>query len=148
MVPVALTLAGAHGDALFTPVLMPVRAEGLAALLALSTLSGFLMLRCATPNPFMLGPLFFSIAVTVAGWEFSAMPSVFSNAGQICIAVNRIVVMKSVADEFVGELAAIVDALHVGDPIEPDVVMGPTTTAAVLEKTQQHVDILERFVNL
>ena len=58
---------------------------------------------------------------------------------QICIAVNRIVVMKSVADEFVGELAAIVDALHVGDPIEPDVVMGPTTTAAVLEKTQQHV---------
>jgi succinate-semialdehyde dehydrogenase/glutarate-semialdehyde dehydrogenase len=63
----------------------------------------------------------------------------FSNAGQICIAVNRIVVMKSVADEFVGELAAIVDALHVGDPIEPDVVMGPTTTAAVLEKTQQHV---------
>lgn len=83
VVPVALTLSGAHGDALFTLVLMPVRAEGLAALLALSTLSGFLMLRCATPNPFMLGPLFFSIAVTVAGWEFSAMPSVFSNAGQM-----------------------------------------------------------------
>jgi membrane AbrB-like protein len=83
VVPVALTLSGAQGDALFTPVLMPVRAEGLVALLVLSTLSGFLMLRCATPNPFMLGPLFFSIAVTVAGWEFSAMPSAFSNAGQM-----------------------------------------------------------------
>ena len=83
VVPVALTVSGAHGDALFTPVVLPVRAEGLAALLALSTLSGFLMLRCATPNPFMLGPLFLSIAVTVAGWEFSAMPSLFSNAGQL-----------------------------------------------------------------
>jgi succinate-semialdehyde dehydrogenase / glutarate-semialdehyde dehydrogenase len=64
----------------------------------------------------------------------------FRNAGQLCNSVNRIFVVRSVADEFVTRFAAQAAKLAVGpglgDP-EPDV--GPLSTAAALERVERHV---------
>ncbi|MDQ3921259.1 MAG: aldehyde dehydrogenase family protein, partial [Actinomycetota bacterium] len=44
----------------------------------------------------------------------------FANAGQICTSVERIYVHESIANEFVQELVARAEALHVGGGIKPE----------------------------
>jgi acyl-CoA reductase-like NAD-dependent aldehyde dehydrogenase len=46
-------------------------------------------------------------------------------AGQSCIAVQRVIVHRSVAEEFVPKLVAAVGALKTGDPHDPEVEVGP-----------------------
>jgi succinate-semialdehyde dehydrogenase / glutarate-semialdehyde dehydrogenase len=64
----------------------------------------------------------------------------FRNAGQLCNSVNRIFVVRSVADEFVtrfsAEAAKLVVGPGLGDP-EPDV--GPLSSAAAVERVERHV---------
>lgn len=73
----------------------------------------------------------------------------FSNMGQICIAVNRVVVVDEVADAFVDALRAEVAGYVLGDPSDPAVGYGPCTTARVVEKARGHVaDALERGARL
>ncbi|CAN5622573.1 NAD-dependent succinate-semialdehyde dehydrogenase [soil metagenome] len=62
----------------------------------------------------------------------------FSNMGQICVAVNRILVEESVADEFVDALAAHVDRVETGDPLNPATAYGPVTTDAVRTTAHDH----------
>lgn len=64
----------------------------------------------------------------------------FSNAGQICIAVNRVIVHQSVADEFIAYLRDEVAGYELGDPSQDGVLYGPCTTDAVVDKTQAHLD--------
>ena len=64
----------------------------------------------------------------------------FRNAGQLCNSVNRIFVVRSVAGEFIDRFAAGAAKLVVGsglDQPEPDV--GPLTSAAALERVEEHV---------
>lgn len=63
----------------------------------------------------------------------------FSNAGQICIAVNRVLVADSVADEFVDAVAEQARAIRVGHGMDPWVTGGPTTTQAVIDTAQAHI---------
>lgn len=63
----------------------------------------------------------------------------FSNAGQICIAVNRILVADSIADEFVDAVAAESRAIRLGHGIDPGVTGGPTTTRAVIAVAEAHI---------
>lgn len=44
----------------------------------------------------------------------------FSHAGQSCISTQRVYVHADVADDFLGALVTKVDALVVGDPMDPD----------------------------
>nr|WP_244301080.1 aldehyde dehydrogenase family protein [Leucobacter insecticola] len=64
----------------------------------------------------------------------------FSNAGQICIAVNRIVVADSIADEFTDAVVAAARAITLGHGIEAGVTGGPVTTTAVIDKSRRHID--------
>lgn len=64
----------------------------------------------------------------------------FSNAGQICIAVNRILVDERVADAFTEAVAAEARAIRLGHGIEPGITGGPVTTPAVIEKSRRHID--------
>jgi len=62
----------------------------------------------------------------------------FRNAGQICIAINRVYVHTSVHTEFVDKLTKEVEALSVGPGIEdPDV--GPVTNAEIRDRCTEHV---------
>ncbi len=55
---------------------------------------------------------------------------VFSNAGQDCCARSRVLVQRTVFDEFLDLLDRAVAAWRVGDPTDPSVSMGPLITAA------------------
>ncbi|WP_199240935.1 aldehyde dehydrogenase family protein [Naasia lichenicola] len=63
----------------------------------------------------------------------------FSNAGQICIAVNRILVADSIADRFVEAVAEEARAIRVGHGIEAGITGGPTTTSAVIDVAEAHI---------
>ena len=64
----------------------------------------------------------------------------FRNAGQICIAVNRIYVHRRHYEEFLTLLATAVDKLRVGDGSQPDVDMGPLANEKSQSKAQTHID--------
>lgn len=63
----------------------------------------------------------------------------FRNAGQICIAVNRIYVLDAVYDDFVARLGSAVAKLRTGDGMDPATNVGPLTTRAGLETVDRHV---------
>ncbi len=54
----------------------------------------------------------------------------FGNSGQVCVAVERAIVHRDVADAFRDRLVAAAEALRVGDPREADTDLGPLATAA------------------
>ncbi len=67
------------------------------------------------------------------GLAAAATPGgVFANAGQDCCARSRLLVQRTVLDEFLDLLAEAVAAWRVGDPTDPAVRMGPLITAAHL----------------
>lgn len=55
----------------------------------------------------------------------AAPGAVFANAGQDCCARSRILVQRSVLDDFLVLLGAAVEAWRVGDPTDPTTQMGP-----------------------
>jgi len=55
----------------------------------------------------------------------------FTNSGQVCISVQRVVVHEKVFDEFVAALAASVAALKVGDPLDET-----TDVAALIDEDE------------
>jgi succinate-semialdehyde dehydrogenase/glutarate-semialdehyde dehydrogenase len=63
----------------------------------------------------------------------------FRNAGQICIAVNRIYVHRSKYEDFLSQLGEIVDKLAVGNGMSPDVDMGPTANEETQKKVLRHI---------
>lgn len=121
-----------------------------------STATGKAIMRAAADNltrvSLELGGQCPLIVLPDADLELTAKAAArraFSNMGQICIAVNRIVVLDTVADAFVDALRAEVASYVLGDPLEPGVGYGPCTTAAVVERARAHVeDALARGAKL
>lgn len=64
----------------------------------------------------------------------------FRNCGQICIAVNRIYVHRSVYDDFVSQMGAAADRLVLGNGLEmPEADLGAMASAEPLNKTRSHL---------
>ena len=59
----------------------------------------------------------------------SAPLAVFGNAGQDCCARSRILVERSAMDRFMQLLEKAIQALRVGDPLDPQTEMGPLISA-------------------
>jgi len=64
----------------------------------------------------------------------------FANAGQSCIAINRLYVERDVHDELVSMLAERAASLKVGRGAEDGVRVGPLIDQAGLDKVERHVD--------
>jgi succinate-semialdehyde dehydrogenase / glutarate-semialdehyde dehydrogenase len=65
----------------------------------------------------------------------------FRNAGQICIAINRIYAHERVYDEFVSKVSEATARLVVANGLEnPGADVGAVTNDEVLERTARHVD--------
>jgi acyl-CoA reductase-like NAD-dependent aldehyde dehydrogenase len=64
----------------------------------------------------------------------------FSNMGQICIAVNRILVADAVHDEFLEALAAETDRIKLGHGVDPGVAYGPVLHEGVRTRTRGHIE--------
>ncbi|WP_368680284.1 aldehyde dehydrogenase family protein (plasmid) [Rhodococcus opacus] len=74
----------------------------------------------------------------------TAVPTValaaFANSGQICIAGSRLLVDRSIHDEFVERLAAYASALKVGPGVDPDTEIGPLVSKRQLDKVVGFLD--------
>ncbi|WP_428377370.1 aldehyde dehydrogenase family protein [Lichenicoccus sp.] len=70
----------------------------------------------------------------------------FRNMGQICIAVNRIYVHRSLHQRFVQQLVHAAERLTIADGLErPSADLGPMTNADGIAKVERHVaDALDR----
>ena len=66
--------------------------------------------------------------------------AVFDNAGQDCCARSRILVERSAVDDFLSHLQGAVEAIRVGDPLDPATEMGPLISAAQRESVSAFVD--------
>jgi benzaldehyde dehydrogenase (NAD) len=72
----------------------------------------------------------------VAAAKFGA----FMHQGQICMATERIVVERPVADAFTKQLGERAAALTVGDPRDPETEIGPLVNRSALERVTALVD--------
>lgn len=64
----------------------------------------------------------------------------FSNMGQICIAVNRILVSKPIHARFVEALTAETSRIELGHGVEPGVLYGPVLNESVRTRVSRHID--------
>ncbi len=71
----------------------------------------------------------------------AALNGCYLNAGQVCIAVKRVIVADAVADEFSDKLTRLTNKLQVGDPLNPKTDIGPlidVKAATQVEKLVQN----------
>lgn len=76
----------------------------------------------------------------VAAAAASAPYAVFDNTGQDCCARSRILVQRSVYDEFIGRFETAVHGVAVRDPADEASEMGPLVTEAQRASVQRYVD--------
>jgi succinate-semialdehyde dehydrogenase/glutarate-semialdehyde dehydrogenase len=68
-----------------------------------------------------------------------AMASKYRNTGQTCVCANRILVQDGVYDAFAARLKAAVEAMKVGNGMEPGVSQGPLINADAVKKVEEHI---------
>jgi acyl-CoA reductase-like NAD-dependent aldehyde dehydrogenase len=76
-------------------------------------------------------------------WETAADKAAlhaFSHAGQSCISIQRVLVHEEVADAFTRRFVAGVEALRVGDPLDPQTDVGPLISPADRDRVKDWVD--------
>ena len=64
----------------------------------------------------------------------------FRNSGQSCIAANRIYVQRPLYDAFLNALVGKVQALNVGEGLEPRTHIGPLIDEEAVAKASEHVE--------
>ena len=64
----------------------------------------------------------------------------FFHQGQICMSTERAIVDKSLIDAFSSKLADRASGMKVGDPREPDTVIGPLVNKAAIERVTELVN--------
>ncbi|MCX5804491.1 MAG: aldehyde dehydrogenase family protein [Proteobacteria bacterium] len=68
----------------------------------------------------------------------------FLHQGQICMSTRRIIVEKPVAKEFTEKFVAKVSTYKVGNPKEPDTIIGPLINKSQLDQVKNSVDAAVR----
>lgn len=69
----------------------------------------------------------------------AATRACFSNAGQLCISIERIYVEKDIADDFIGKFGAAVRNMKLGTAYDFSVDMGSLISAGQLDTVADHV---------
>lgn len=74
----------------------------------------------------------------------AAVAARLHNAGQVCIGAKRFVVQRSVADAFIKAFVAGMKNTPMGDPMDPETVLGPLSSPEALEDLTGLVDTAVR----
>jgi len=64
----------------------------------------------------------------------------FTNCGQVCTSAERIIVVRSISDEFIRLFLQHARSLRLGDPSDREVDIGPLVSKKQLEKVRNQVD--------
>jgi len=62
------------------------------------------------------------------------------NNGQSCIAAKRFIVHRAIAERFLAGFSARMQALRMGDPLDPHTQLGPLATARLAEELEAQVE--------
>ncbi len=67
---------------------------------------------------------------------------VLARSGQVCVSATRVYVQKSIADEFIAKYTSRMKAAAagLGDPSNPDTVMGPLVNKAALDRVTKMIE--------
>lgn len=76
------------------------------------------------------------LEAAVAGAFFG----IYLNSGQVCQAGSRLLVSSKIKDQFVQQLAAMSQALKLGDPFDPATTMGPVINENQLAKIESYLE--------
>ncbi|HJQ76804.1 MAG TPA: aldehyde dehydrogenase family protein [Acidimicrobiia bacterium] len=75
----------------------------------------------------------------------AAVYGAYYNAGQVCVATERLIVLDEVHDEFVEAAMKASETVRLGDPFDDTTNMGPLNNEATAEKMDRHLaDAVER----
>lgn len=75
----------------------------------------------------------------LAGAVQAAVSGGFGYSGQSCISVQRVYVHRSVLQPFTGMLLSAVQNLHVGNPVNEDIQVGPLIRPSDAERVEQWI---------
>ena len=70
-----------------------------------------------------------------------AAMAVYGNTGQTCTAGTRLLVQRSIYEEFVSRLQDFTKTARVGNGMDPDVVIGPVVSQKQLDRVLGYIDI-------
>jgi 5-carboxymethyl-2-hydroxymuconic-semialdehyde dehydrogenase len=70
-----------------------------------------------------------------------ALLGIYTNNGQQCLAGSRILVQRSIADDFIARFVERAKKIRVGDPLDPKTEVGPLAFKAHYERVLSYVDI-------
>jgi (Z)-2-((N-methylformamido)methylene)-5-hydroxybutyrolactone dehydrogenase len=73
-----------------------------------------------------------------------AIAGIFAASGQTCIAGSRLLLQRSIHDQFVERLTQTAGAARIGDPMQPDTHVGPMATLQQYEKVLSYIDIAKQ----
>jgi betaine-aldehyde dehydrogenase len=73
------------------------------------------------------------VDVAAQGAAFAA----FLNMGQVCTSAERFYVFEKVADRFLDKFSSVAESLRLGDPMGPDIELGPMVSAAQRSKVER-----------
>jgi len=82
----------------------------------------------------ILGDADVDYAVDAAAW------GAFLHQGEICMSTERVIIEKSIAEEFTVKLKERAESLPMGDPTNPANAIGPLINQRAVDKVQAHVD--------
>jgi acyl-CoA reductase-like NAD-dependent aldehyde dehydrogenase len=71
----------------------------------------------------------------------AAIRSCFVNNGQTCSATTRLIVPRALLAEVEERAAALVNAMKVGDPLDPETTLGPVASAAQFRTVSKYIEI-------
>ncbi|MFX3624297.1 MAG: aldehyde dehydrogenase [Ectobacillus sp.] len=74
----------------------------------------------------------------------TSIQAAFLNSGQVCLAGSRILVQRSIFDEFVKRFTAAAQKLKVGDPQDPSTSMGPLVSEEHYKKVTSYLEIAKQ----
>ncbi len=73
-----------------------------------------------------------------------AISGIFAATGQTCIAGSRLLVQRSIHDDFVKRLVEVAKTAKIGDPMSMDTHVGPVTTPPQFQKVMDYLEIAKK----
>src|SRR5690606_22758037 len=71
----------------------------------------------------------------------AAVFMIFSNNGERCTAGSRILVQRGIYDKFVADFTARASRLSVGDPLDPNTIVGPMISRDHQKKVMHYIEL-------
>jgi succinate-semialdehyde dehydrogenase/glutarate-semialdehyde dehydrogenase len=91
------------------------------------------------------GPTIVTADADISKAAEAAVYGAYYNAGQVCVATERLIVLDEVHDEFVEASLKAAEDVQLGDPFDQATNMGPLNNEATAAKMDRHMaDALER----